>query len=84
MTKACTVCDDTRWLQESHGAGGLNDVCLPCFFLWYDGVPPRVDPESGKYRVLGEDILAARREAQKNRTYPFEPGGQFDETREAA
>ena len=74
LKPCCVVCDTTEHLQDSHGAGGLNDVCLPCFFIWYDGDVPR------NGRVEGEDIRAANLKAKAAGTWPFQAGGQFAQT----
>lgn len=74
----CTVCDSTEHMQDSHGAGGLNDVCLACFYIWYDGVQPRDDG-----RVHGEDIRDYCLKARAAGTWPFN-GTQLPKPRDAA
>jgi hypothetical protein len=67
----CATCDSTEFLQDSHGKGGLNNVCRPCFFIWYDGDIPR---DGG---VRGEDMRDACLKAKANGTWPFQPGSEF-------
>jgi|GEM_PF-3755694 len=64
--RKCTVCDGEELLQPSHGAGGLNDVCSPCFHIWCDECPPR---EDGK--VHGEDIREISLRHKANNTGPW-------------
>jgi hypothetical protein len=70
--KRCACCDRTEFLFEAHGQGGLNDVCRPCFFIWYDGDIPR----NGAC-IRGEDIRAACLKAEAEGKWPFQLGGQF-------
>lgn len=42
----CAACGGYEQLKpESWGKGGLNDVCLPCFYIWHDGIDCCQRPE---------------------------------------
>lgn len=62
----CVLCDSFDNIQDGHGKGGLNDVCLGCFYIWYDGDIPRGE------RILGEDIRAYAIRAKVDITWPFD------------
>jgi hypothetical protein len=74
MKPRCTVCDSTEHLQDGYGSGGLNDVCLACFYIWYDGIGPCARPEHGHQvpHVHGEDIREFCLKARKEGTWPFD------------
>lgn len=75
---ACPVCDSTEFLQKGHGKGGLNDVCRPCFYIWYDGPCGCERPEhrSQTPHVHGEDIRDYCLKARAEGTWPFN-GSEF-------
>lgn len=48
--RTCATCGGTEFLQEGWGKGGLNDVCRPCFGIWYDGPVDSTNPAAiGEY-----------------------------------
>lgn len=76
--RKCACCDSTEHLRDSHGKGGANDLCRPCFHVWYDGLGycQREDCH-GPPHVHGEDIGAFVNRARQNKTWPFRPDGTF-------
>ncbi|ALJ12578.1 5-oxoprolinase [Sphingopyxis macrogoltabida] len=79
MGDKCTCCGGSEFLLESHGTGGLNDVCRPCFNIWYDcDVQCSRDECAGKApHIHGEDVGAYNQTARAEGRYPFQPGSQF-------
>jgi hypothetical protein len=70
--RACATCDSTDNLQESHGHGGLNDVCLGCFYIWYDGpTESYFDAERRHMMTSGESMRRASLLAKTNATWPY-------------
>jgi len=71
--KRCATCDSGEHLQDSHGAGGLNDVCKPCFYIWLDADVgcKREECRDRKLHIHGEDIGAYCLKARSAGTWPF-------------
>jgi hypothetical protein len=72
--RKCSTCDSAEHLQDSYGQGGLNDVCLACFYIWLDGCGPCERPEHGhqKPHVHGEDIRDFCLKAKAEGKWPFD------------
>jgi len=72
--RRCTICDSAEHIQDSHGGGGLNDVCLACFYIWLDGGVGCERPEHYDQRphIHGDDILAFNLKAKAEGKWPFD------------
>jgi hypothetical protein len=71
-SRICATCDSPDNLQKGFGAGGLNDVCLGCFYIWYDGpTESYFDKERRHMMTSGESMRRASLLAKVDGTWPF-------------
>jgi hypothetical protein len=82
--RLCATCDSPDNLQDSYGSGGLNDVCLGCFYIWYDGPTERSwDEKRRRVVVSGESMRRASLLAKVASEWPYDGGKRVKEIHRA-